>query len=254
MQVRKETLPWVQDLILPWLDGEPQPLTDTVPPASIGDPDSHFLTVDGVTLHYKEAGPATPGTPAVLLLHGFNGSVFNWSVRPASILCRRRHGSPSQVALSIHNFSGKLRIRVAARECCRRAVMAPIAEAGCRVVAFDWPPFGLSQRPLAWDGGDSGNPYTLPGTARLAHGLLRALAIDRAVVVGHSMGAVVAMELWKRCAGRALPLRLAGLNPHTMPTCARSHLCYINAGKGLGPRAASAGQLFCESMQPASLE
>jgi pimeloyl-ACP methyl ester carboxylesterase len=36
------------------------------------------IQVDGVNLHYKDFGPQRPGAPAVLLLHGFNGSVFNW--------------------------------------------------------------------------------------------------------------------------------------------------------------------------------
>lgn len=117
VQVRKETLPWVDDLLQPFLLGQPEPLTDTVPPQQLGDPDSqwievllnasmnrprpcwcfeilrhacclarilpgmmtaHCLQVDGVNLHYKDLGPRTPGAPAVLLLHGFNGSVFNW--------------------------------------------------------------------------------------------------------------------------------------------------------------------------------
>ena len=33
-------------------------------------------------------------------------------------------------------------------------------EGGCRVIAFDRPPYGLSQRPLSWQGGDEGSPYT----------------------------------------------------------------------------------------------
>lgn len=31
---------------------------------------------------------------------------------------------------------------------------------GCRVIAFDRPPFGLSQRPLTWQGEGEANPYT----------------------------------------------------------------------------------------------
>ena len=40
--------------------------------------------------------------------------------------------------------------------------MEPIAkagQAGCRVIAVDRPPFGLSERPLQWNEAD-GNPYT----------------------------------------------------------------------------------------------
>ena len=46
---------------------------------------------------------------------------------------------------------------------CRRDVMEPLSQAGeggCRVIAFDRPPYGLSQRPLSWEGGDEGSPYT----------------------------------------------------------------------------------------------
>ena len=37
--------------------------------------------VDGTNLHYKDYGPKGPGVPAVLLLHGFNGSTFSWCAR-----------------------------------------------------------------------------------------------------------------------------------------------------------------------------
>lgn len=66
---------------------------------------------------------------------------------------------------------------------------------GRRVIAFDRPPFGLSERPLQWDG--TTDPYTCEGGAALAAGLLDALGVESAVVIGHSMGAVVAMELLK---------------------------------------------------------
>ena len=61
------------------LSGPPEPLTDTVSPQSLADADSCFAEVDGVTLHYKDTGAvADADAPAVLLLHGFNGSVFSW--------------------------------------------------------------------------------------------------------------------------------------------------------------------------------
>ena len=78
MQIQKETAPWVSEIIQPLIQGQPEPLTDTVPPQQLGDPDSQWIQVDGVNLHYKDIGPKTPGVPAVLLLHGFNGSVFSW--------------------------------------------------------------------------------------------------------------------------------------------------------------------------------
>ena len=44
----------VAALLRPWFAGPPAPLTDTVPPQSLGDPDSRWVCVDGVDLHYKE--------------------------------------------------------------------------------------------------------------------------------------------------------------------------------------------------------
>lgn len=40
--------------------------------------------------------------------------------------------------------------------------MQPLADhgEGCRVIAFDRPPYGLSERPLTWPEGPEGNPYT----------------------------------------------------------------------------------------------
>jgi pimeloyl-ACP methyl ester carboxylesterase len=52
-----------------------------VPPPQLADPDSRFALVGGVALHYKEVGAgdvAARGAPVLLLVHGFNGSVFNW--------------------------------------------------------------------------------------------------------------------------------------------------------------------------------
>ena len=83
--------------------------------------------------------------------------------------------------------------------------MQPISEAtisdafpGCRVLAFDRPPFGLSERPLEWEEGKE--PYSVTGGARLACGLLDTLNIPSALLVGHSMGATVSIEILKMCA------------------------------------------------------
>lgn len=77
-QVQKETIPFFRDLVQPLLEGSPPPLTDTVDPEQLADEDSKFIDVHGVRLHYKERGPQQEGGPAILLLHGWNGSVLNW--------------------------------------------------------------------------------------------------------------------------------------------------------------------------------
>jgi pimeloyl-ACP methyl ester carboxylesterase len=60
-----------------------------------------------------------------------------------------------------------------------------------RVIAMDLPGFGDSVKPI-------GAPYDAAWFARSAAGLLDALAIDRAHVVGNSMGGRVALELGLR--------------------------------------------------------
>jgi hypothetical protein len=136
---------WLSDLVLPLVSDDPgaqAPPPRTAPPRAVADRDGLFAEVDGVALHYKEAWPAAAAAaassisqqlPTVLLVHGFNGSTFSW-----------------------------------------RSTMQPLADAtGCRVIAFDRPPFGLAERPLSW--GEPGqelqyNPYSLEGSGRLAAG------------------------------------------------------------------------------------
>ncbi|KAI7841246.1 hypothetical protein COHA_005083 [Chlorella ohadii] len=200
-QARREVVDgWLGDLVAPLLTDDPgaaEPPPVTRSPQELADPDSRFVDVNGVNLHYKECwpeaavaatGPAASSTatessaaaggsaavqqaaqlPAIVLVHGFNGSTFNW-----------------------------------------RSMMQPLADAtGCRVIAFDRPPFGLAQRPLEWGPGQrlQYNPYELDGSARLAAGLLDALGVGRVIAVGHSAGALVCMELAQR-----QPHRVAGL-------------------------------------------
>ncbi len=51
------------------------PLEDTAPPEQLADPDSHFVEVNNLTVHYKQRGT---GDPKLLLLHGFAASTFSW--------------------------------------------------------------------------------------------------------------------------------------------------------------------------------
>jgi pimeloyl-ACP methyl ester carboxylesterase len=122
-------------------------LTDTVPPEALADPDSRFVEVDGVRIHYKQMGE---GTPVLILLHGFGASTFSW-----------------------------------------REVMAPLAELGT-VIAFDRPAFGLTERPMrdseAWPGY---NPYSYDAQPRLVVGLMDALGVKSAILVGNSAGGTV---------------------------------------------------------------
>ena len=58
----------------------------------------------------------------------------------------------------------------------------------CRVIAFDRPGFGYSERPRR-------KIWTPSAQAELIHEALRQLGIDRAVVVGHSWGTLVSVAL-----------------------------------------------------------
>ncbi len=75
-----------------------------------------------------------------------------------------------------------------------REVMSSLAE-DARVVAFDRPAFGLTERPLpdepAWPGY---NPYTDEAQVELTVGLMDELGISKAVLVGNSAGGTVAAE------------------------------------------------------------
>jgi len=65
-----------------------------------------------------------------------------------------------------------------------REVLGPLAK-GRRVVAFDRPAFGLTERPINWDGPD---PYGAEAQADLTIGLMDALGIQQAILVGNSAG------------------------------------------------------------------
>jgi pimeloyl-ACP methyl ester carboxylesterase len=51
------------------------PLENIVPPEELAEPDSQFVLIDGVNVHYKTAGS---GKQALILLHGFGASTFTW--------------------------------------------------------------------------------------------------------------------------------------------------------------------------------
>jgi pimeloyl-ACP methyl ester carboxylesterase len=187
----KETLPWLQDLALPFLN-LPDPefskieseADNTLPPTSLADPDSKFIAVaEGLRLHYKErrSSPTSGSSPTILLLHGFNGSTFSW-----------------------------------------RSNIDAIADAtGCRVLSVDRPPFGLSDRPLNWSAANKShsiefNPYELDGSVTLMEMFLDALNIDGPVIpIGHSAGALVALEMARR---RPQQVTSLGLIAPAVPT------------------------------------
>jgi pimeloyl-ACP methyl ester carboxylesterase len=91
-------------------------------------------------------------------------------------------GEPAMVLL--HGFAASL--------FSWREVMEPLSEVGT-VVAFDRPAFGLTERPMPgeWSGE---SPYSRDAQVELTVGLMDALGIERAVLVGNSAGGAVAMQ------------------------------------------------------------
>jgi pimeloyl-ACP methyl ester carboxylesterase len=67
-------------------------------------------------------------------------------------------------------------------------VAQPLLEAGHRVIAFDRPGFGHSERPR-------GRLWTAEAQAELLYQAMKQLGVERPVVVGHSWGAIVALAM-----------------------------------------------------------
>lgn len=138
-------------------------LENTVTERELADPNSLFVDVNDVTLHYKETPATAESDLTFILLHGFGSSLTTW-----------------------HN------------------VMDELGEYG-RVIAFDRPAFGLTERPLrgTWEGT---NPYSPQGQVELTLGLMDELSIDKAVLVGNSAGGGIAVQV-----ALEHPERVAGL-------------------------------------------
>lgn len=134
-------------LVGPFLVPVP-PLEGTVPPEQLADPDSLFVEINGLSVHYKRRGA---GEPVFVLLHGFGASLYSWN-----------------------------------------AVLEPLGELGT-VIAYDRPGFGLTERPLTWEGE---SPYSPQAQVDLLLGLLDRLGLERAILVGNSAGGTVAMNFY----------------------------------------------------------
>jgi len=124
-------------------------LQGTVPVQELADPDSRFIDVQGLTVHYKLAGQ---GEPTLVLLHGFAASTFSW-----------------------------------------HKVMAPLSQVS-RVMAFDRPSSGLTDRPLPgeWEGE---SPYSREAQADLTARLMDVLDIEKGILIGNSAGGAIAALL-----------------------------------------------------------
>lgn len=81
-------------------------------------------------------------------------------------------------------------------------VMGPFSQLG-RVIAYDRTAFGLTERPLQWQGQ---NPYSPEAQVELLIKLLDHIQVEQAILVGNSAGGTVAMQTYL-----AHPERVSGL-------------------------------------------
>jgi len=135
------------------------PLANITPLEELTYPDSRFVEVNGLSVHYKTYGS---GDPVMILMHGFGASLFSW-----------------------------------------REVVEPLAQSGT-VIAYDRPAFGLTERPMREEWSE--NPYTVEANLALLFGLMDALDVEQAVLVGNSAGGRLAVQ-----AALAQPERVLGL-------------------------------------------
>jgi pimeloyl-ACP methyl ester carboxylesterase len=90
------------------------------------------------------------------------------------------HGEP--VFVLLHGFGASL--------FSWHAVMEPLSQYG-KVIAYDRPAFGLTERPITWTGE---NPYRPQAAVDMLLGLLDHFNVQKAILVGNSAGGTVSMQ------------------------------------------------------------
>ncbi|CAK9875165.1 unnamed protein product [Sphagnum jensenii] len=169
--------------------------TDRVDPWLLADKDSRFAEFNGVQIHFKLSEPSESDASAndseehkklgisanrlpAILLHGFGASLFSWE-----------------------------------------RVLKPLASViGSKTLAFDRPAFGLTSRPqrrglflalFTWVNANASpdlNPFSLGFSAAATLSFIDFLPADKAVLIGHSAGCIVALQAYLDA-----PERVAGL-------------------------------------------
>ncbi len=72
-----------------------------------------------------------------------------------------------------------------------REVTEPLSQFGT-VIAYDRPAFGLTERPLEWEGE---SPYGPQAQVNIVIGLMDELGVEKAILVGNSAGGTVSMQV-----------------------------------------------------------
>ncbi|XP_057778479.1 uncharacterized protein LOC130997235 isoform X2 [Salvia miltiorrhiza] len=162
-------------------------------PTSLADSDSCFCTFNGVQIHHKICDAQDDSLQEGLTPHS---PAYSKRVSYPMILL---HG----FGASVYSWS---------------RVMKPLATlTGSKVLAFDRPAFGLTSRgapdsrPL--------NPYSMMFSALATMYFIDFLAAEKAILVGHSAGALVALDTYFEAPERVAALILVApaiLAPFTM--------------------------------------
>jgi pimeloyl-ACP methyl ester carboxylesterase len=154
------------------------PLDGLRPAREVAWPGSAWVDVGGLEVHVEALLDGAP-----------------WTTTDAGLLVAPEE--PGEAAfLLLHGFGANTR---------SWASTLPWLSEGGLAVAFDRPAFGLTERPLGrWT--PDANPYGPAAQVRTAIGVLDALGIERAVLVGHSAGGTIALQT-----ALAHPERVAGL-------------------------------------------
>ena len=163
-----------------------------------------------------DAPPPVDSTPAAPLLSAADQFYTRNGVR----IRYRETGRGTPVVL-IHGYAGRLE---------QMAGLADSLKDSARVVVLDVRGFGGSDSP------DSATAYGLAMTDDVV-GLLDHLGIQRAHLVGHSMGALIAADAADRYGSRVASVTLIGgpfyPDSATMTGRTRSYVAELRAGRGL---------------------
>ena len=132
-----------------------------LPNKAFVDTESRFVTCEGVEIHYKfahpqaEAGPSAEHSDntAVIMLHGFGGGTFSWRLVASALASR----------------------------------------CNTRVLMFDRPGFGLSERPYRHSFLEASNPYSLHTQVKIVLSLCEQLGLRRVLLVGHADGGLLSL-------------------------------------------------------------
>ena len=125
-------------------------------PVELSRENSRFVTIDDLRIHYTDSNHSTSG---------------------------KTQSAAQPVLLLLHGYGGSVR---------DFDLVHDQLAARYRIVAFDRPPFGLSQKALKGDFGRY-NPYTPERQSEFALELMDELHIDSAILLGHSAGGRAAL-------------------------------------------------------------